>query len=707
MPIFATIFKLMKRYKILSGLVLASLLFVGFYLPFRSEKKDKVIMELVYNALSNYHFNPQAVNDDFSAEAFQEYLESIDIGKRLITQQDVDRMVSYRNQLDDALKTGDMEFFELSYKIIEERIVQTEKMCMDLLNKPFDFSKKEEFESDPEKVSFAKNDKDLQDRWRKYLKYRVMGRIYDRQQEQEKALEEKDTSMTQKTFAELEIEGRERERELHEEWFKNLKDFDRLDWMGIFVNSLTTLYDPHTEYFPPKQQESFEIEMSGQFEGIGAQLNAKGDYIVIEKIITGSACYRQGELEVGDKILKVGQGEEEPIDVVGMSVRKIITYIRGKKGTEVRLTVRKLDGTKKVIPIIRDVVELESTFARSAVVEENGLKIGYIKLPRFYVDFYNQGNRNCADDVRKELEKLKAEGISGVVLDLRNNGGGSLPGVVDMVGLFIEKGPVVQVKSSGGTTQVLSDDAPDVVWDGPLVVLVNQFSASASEIFAAAIQDYNRGVVMGSTHTFGKGTVQNVMDMDRAVGFSMSDVKPLGALKLTIQKFYRINGGTTQLNGVSSDVILPDSYSYIEFGEREQKHALEYDEIAPANYRPFATGAYKKAIEHARSRVATNPKFVSIDAYAKELKEKRDLTKTPLEWNAFNAFMKAEDAESEGYKDLFQADEPIGVAFLTGQADEFGEDESKKSEYERWHKALQKDLYLREAHALISDVLKN
>lgn len=697
----------MKRYKILSGLVLASLLFVGFYLPFRSEKKDKVIMELVYNALSNYHFNPQAVNDEFSAEAFQEYLESIDIGKRLITQQDVDRLMVYRNQLDDALKTGDMEFFELSHKIIEDRLVQTEKMCMELLTKPFDFDKKEDFESDPEKVTFAKNDKDLQDRWRKYLKYRVLGRIYDRQQEQAKALEENDTTMTQKSFAELEIEGRERERELHEEWFKNLKDFDRLDWMGIFVNSLTTLYDPHTEYFPPKQQESFEIEMSGQFEGIGAQLNTKGDYVVIEKIITGSACYRQGELEVGDKILKVGQGDEEPIDVVGMSVRKIITYIRGKKGTEVRLTVRKIDGSKKVIPIVRDVVELESTFARSAVAEENGVKVGYIKLPRFYVDFYNQSNRNCADDVRKELEKLKAEGVSGIVLDLRNNGGGSLPGVVDMVGLFIEKGPVVQVKSSGGTTQVLSDEASDVVWSGPLVVLVNQFSASASEIFAAAIQDYNRGVVMGSNHTFGKGTVQNVMDMDRAVGFSMSDVKPLGALKLTIQKFYRINGGTTQLNGVSSDVVLPDSYSYIELGEREQKHALAYDEISPAKYKPFAKDIYKTAVERARSRVANNPKFVSIDAYAKELKAKRDLTKTPLEWKAFNAFMKAEDDASEGYKDLFQAEEPIGINFLKGQEDEFASDESKKTEYERWHKALQKDLYLREAHTLLSDVLKN
>lgn len=694
----------MKRYKILSSLLVAALLFLGLYLPYKSQKKDKVIMELVYNALSNYHFQPQQVNDAFSNEAFDHYLESIDIGKRLITKQDVGRLERYRHLLDDELLNADLEFFELSYSIVQERISQAEKFYRQILSKPFDFSADENFETDPEKMDFAANDKELEDRWRKYLKYRVINRVYDRDEEQKEALANGDTSITRLSFEEMEADAREKEMELHDEWFKNLRDLERIDWMGMYVNAMTHLYDPHTEYFPPKQQEDFETSMSGQFEGIGAQLSSKGDYITIEKIITGSACYRQGELEVGDKILKVAQGDGEPMDVVGMSVRKVIKYIRGKKGTEVRLTVRKLDGTKKVIPIIRDVVELESTFAKSAVLEEDGDKWGYIKLPLFYVDFYKESNRNCAVDVKKELEKLKAEGVKGVVLDLRNNGGGSLQGVVDMVGLFIETGPVVQVKSSGGETQVLADRDPGVTYDGPLVVLVNQFSASASEIFAAAIQDYKRGVVMGSNQTFGKGTVQNVMDMDRAVGLAFTDVKPLGALKLTIQKFYRINGGTTQLNGVKSDVVLPDSYNYLELGERDQSHALAYDEIAAVRYRMADEISYKEAIETSRERVATSEKFRTIDAYALDLKADRERTLVPLEWEAFSRRVAQEDQEAEGFKDMYKADTTLGVLPLKSQREETETDEEKKLEMERWHKNLSTDLYLHEAVALLDDV---
>src|SRR5690606_6991244 len=400
----------------------------------------------------------------------------------------------------------------------------------EILAEPFDFTIDESFETDDEKLEYAKDEAELKDRWRLYLKQRVLGRIEENMHDQEKALAENDTTVEQKTFAELEEKAREKELELHEDWFTNLEDLERIDWVGVYMNSITNIYDPHTQYFAPERKEDFEISMTGQLEGIGAQLQQKGDYITVSKVITGSACWKQGDLEEGDKIIKVaqeGDKEDQAVDLVGMSVRKAVKYIRGPKGTTVILTVEKLDGSKMVIPIVRDVVELEATFAKSAVLGEGEDKIGYIRLPKFYVDFYGDANHNCAEDVEAEIEKLKKDNVKGIVLDLRNNGGGTLQGVIDIVGLFIEEGPVVQVKAPGVAPKVLKDRNKGVAWDGPLVVMVNQFSASASEIFAAAIQDYNRGIIIGSKSTFGKGTVQNILDMDRAVNFTYDDVKPL------------------------------------------------------------------------------------------------------------------------------------------------------------------------------------
>lgn len=697
------------KYLILGVMVAFAL---GFYTPGdEASKKDQVILNLVYNVLNSSHFAPQEINDRFSEKVFDHFIESLDYSKRFFLKSDIDALEKYRHSIDDQVKASDLEFFEKAFGRYQERFAETESFYHEILAEPFDFTLDETFETDEEKLGFAATDAELKDRWRKYLKQRVLARVEERMSDQEKSTEASDTVEVEepKTFEELEKEAREKELELHEDWYSNLKDMERIDWVGMYLNSITTIYDPHTQYFPPQKKEDFEISMTGQLEGIGAQLQQKGDYVTISKIITGSACWKQGDLEVGDKILKVQQGDETPedaVDVVGMNVRKVVTYIRGPKGTEVILTVQKMDGSKMVIPIVRDVVELEATFAKSAVLGEGKDKIGYIRLPKFYVNFYGDDNRNCAEDVKAELAKLKEENVNGVILDLRNNGGGSLQGVIDIVGLFIEEGPVVQVKAPGRPPRVLKDKDDKIYYDGPLIVMVNQFSASASEIFAAAIQDYNRGLIIGSKSTFGKGTVQNVVDMDRMVNLSGSDMKPLGALKLTIQKYYRINGGTPQLRGVHPEIVLPDNYNYIEFGEKENEYALPYDEIVSADYDVWDTDTdkYQGAIAHSRDRVSQNPKFELIDEYAVWLKEEREDTEISLNYEKYHADQEAFREKSKKYDGMRKSAESLVVSSNKADISHWESSEDKKKEKERWFKNLSNDLYLHEASLVMHDL---
>ncbi|NDD35758.1 MAG: tail-specific protease [Flavobacteriia bacterium] len=504
---------------------------------------------------------------------------------------------------------------------------------------------------------------------------------------------------TIKTMEELEQEAREGVLKTHDDWFERMRKLNRKDRLSAYVNAITTLYDPHTSYFPPADKENFDIRMSGQLEGIGASLQQDGEFTTVASIVTGSACWRQGELEVGDKILKVGQGSAEPEDIVGMSTNKVVTKVRGKKGTEVRLTVRKKDGTEKVIPIIRDIVEIEATFARSARLGADG-KTGYIRLPKFYVDFYNDNNRSCADDVRKEIEALKAQGMERLIFDLRGNGGGSLPAAVDIAGLFFDKGPVVQVKTSGQRVRSYDDRAAGAVWDGPLLVMVNEGTASASEIVAAALQDYDKAIIVGTRQTFGKGTVQNMLDLDRAAGPFHGD-KPLGALKLTIQKYYRVTGGTTQLQGVESDVVLPHPYQEIPYGERELDYPLAVDYVdAAVKFEPKLPKPYLKV---AQQRIAENPEFARIAEYAQWLKSQQDQTLVPLNYSAYFEREAKADAEAEAYDDLLVSKDSLVVTY-TSAAFESSLDSGKVTEYSRWFKGLATDIYLGEAYRIVGEM---
>jgi carboxyl-terminal processing protease len=598
-------------------------------------KKDVILMKLVYNSLKANHYAPKDMDDDYSEDVYELYLKRLDYTKRFLLEEDIKKLDEYKFKIDNEIKASTYDFFEQSIDLLEKRIDEAESYYEDALEKPFDFSGNGKYERDGDKKKYAKNKKELKERWIASMKYETLIRLYTAvNKNEDKAEEEK------KSFEELEKESREKVLKNTREWFDRLRKQERDDWVSIYINTLANVYDPHTGYFPPKDKEDFDIQMSGRFEGIGARLSQKDDYIEIVDVIPGSASYKQGELEVGDLILEVAS-DDEVIDVVGMRVDHAVKYIRGPKGTEVQLTVRKKDGVIKTIPIIRDVVELEQTYARSTVLknDKNEEGVGYIYLPKFYANFNSKDGRTSSGDVAEEIEKLKAENVSGIIVDLRNNGGGSLQDVVKIAGLFIESGPIVQVKDRYRPPYILKDTDPTIAYDGPLVIMTNFFSASASEILAAAMQDYNRGIIIGSESTFGKGTVQSFVNLDQYVqrvlkGNNSEDFPSLGSVKMTFQKFYRIDGRSTQLRGVTPDIILPDSYEEIDLGEKEQDFALEWDEIEETVY----TTAYPEAFtdkltlaqQKSYSRIDTSRIFNLIHENAKRLKEQRESTLVSL-----------------------------------------------------------------------------
>ncbi|MBN3034358.1 MAG: carboxy terminal-processing peptidase [Bacteroidales bacterium] len=670
------------------------------------EERKEILAKVSLFAINSGHYNPGNIDDSFSGKAFNLYMERLDYGKKFLLAGDVEAMRPYENQMDDAFRTADFSFFDLTSSLIRDRIGEVEEYFTEILGKPFDYNRQETFEIDPEKTDWAVDREELRERWRQSLKYETISRIYDKLQEQEQAAEKSDT-VTVLTFAEIEAKSREELLKRYEDWFHRLSKQNDDDWLNLYMNSLLNVFDPHTVYFPPKDKENFDIRFSGQLEGIGAQLIQKNAYIEVSRIVPGSPSWKQGELEVGDFILKVAQGDAEPVDVVDMRLDDAVQLIRGPKGTEVSLTIKKLDGTIREISIIRDVVILEETYARSTIIGMPGqsLSIGYIKLPSFYEDFENKQGRSCYTDVRNELEKLRKEGIDGLIFDLRDNGGGSLEDVVKIVGLFIEQGPVVQVRGKGGFNRILADTDPSIIYKGPLVVMVNAVSASASEIFAAAIQDYRRGIIIGGTKTFGKGTVQNFSDLDRMVNNKPEGMDDLGSLKLTVQKFYRINGGATQLNGVSPDMVIPDYYNYIDYGERDLDYAMEWDEIASLNFSPWNPPYDLEFIlKISETRISGDTLFELIDENGRRLKHIRNETQVPLEYDAYDHLMTTREQESKRMDRIGKDSLGLQIRPLAADLPEINADTSRRARIDAWLGTLHKDIYLKEAFHIMRDV---
>ena len=692
-----------KKKKLLLLVPLAAIALVS-YTFINQADKDATINEALIQYLNSVHYSPKDVNNDFSSKVYKLYIQRLDYNKKFLIQSDIAELKKFEYAIDEDIKTNHFQFFDKSVDIINKRIDEAKTYYTDILSKPFDFTKDETVELDPEKLPYAKSKADLKEAWRKSLKYQTLAKVVDMLEIQEKAKEKSDTVKI-KTKEAFEIEARKKILKSNDDYFKRLKEINRNDRIATYFNAITGIYDPHTEFFPPKEKANFDISMSGQLEGIGAQLQQKDGITKVASIVPGSASYKQGQLKPGDVILKVAQGSAEPVDITDMRLDDAVILVRGKKGTEVRLTVKKPDASIVVIPLIRDIVVIEETFAQSVIL--NGKKkIGYIKLPSFYADFSGNGGHSSSRDVKKELQKLNAEKVDGIILDLRYNGGGSLPDVVDMAGLFIDKGPIVQVKQKEGMAQVLEDRDPSIVYNGPLTVMINSNSASASEIMAAAIQDYKRGVIVGtSPSSFGKGTVQRFYSLDDALPPAYDSLKPLGDIKITMQKFYRINGGATQLKGVVPDIILPDPYYLIDQGEKEQDYPMVWDEIKPANYLALQPAySIDKIKLNNEARVKNNPGFAILNDAAKRLKKQKDNTLVSLNFDKYVAKQKQYKEESKKIEGLDKEISGIEVLPLKADIQPVASDTSKAAKTKEWYKSIKKDIYLNETIEIMNDM---
>ncbi|WP_179004865.1 carboxy terminal-processing peptidase [Winogradskyella forsetii] len=673
---------------------------------FEDPDKDKLLIQLITYLLDQGHFDPKDINDDFSSHVFDTYLDNIDPFKRYFYASDIKEFEAYKNNIDDQIKAYDVSFFNLTHDRLLQRIAESKTIYSDILEKPFDFSKEEDYNADYEKLTYVTNKQEMKERWRQQLKFSTIANYDDAiaQQFSEKEDAEKSNTIEKKSKKKIESEARLMTKKSLDELYDYIDDRRREDWFSVYINAIVEEFDPHTFYFAPEDKERFDRDISGKFEGIGARLQKKVDGIVVNEIISGGPAWRADELEVGDQILKVKQeDEDEPINVVGMRLDDAIKFIKGPKGTVVTLTLKKVDGTIQDISIKRDVVELEETYAKSSIVEKDGKTFGIINLPKFYISFEDYNERNAASDIKQEILRLKEEGVEGLVMDLRNNGGGSLQTVVDIAGLFIEEGPVVQVKTTGEAKEVLSDRDKSIVWDGPLVILVNELSASASEILAAAMQDYKRGIVIGSKQTYGKGTVQTVMDLNRMVRNNTQG--DMGALKFTTQKFYRIDGGSTQLEGVKSDVVVPDRYSYINIGEKDQENPLPWDKIDAADYEVWENYFdYDTTISKSKARMAANEQLKLIDANAQWVKKIRDRETYSLNYEDYKKEMEINEEEAKRFSKLSEYQTDLTFTSLPYEIKLMDKDSVLMEKRNRWHKALAKDVYVEEAINVLHDL---
>ena len=670
--------------------------------------KYEKILRNVGIVLEQGHYSPKNIDNKFSKEVLDKYEEGLDPDKYIFYQKDIDNFKKYEGTIDDEIhgSTALESFYTIS-KTYLQRLDEVAKFYKETLSKPFDFNKDETLQLDGEKREFPKSEAERNDYGRKRLKYLVMGRFIDLQDEREKNKGKKDS--VYKADSTLEREAREIVSRQMDRYFQTLKNHNTPDDMfSDFVNAITGSMDPHTTYFAPVDKRSFDELLSGTFFGIGAQLKEDEGKIKIASLITGGPAWKSGDIQPEDEIIKVAQGAEAPVDVTGYAVTDAVKLIRGaQKGSEVRLTLKKADGSTKVVPILRDKISLDDTFAKSAIVNEGAHKIGYIYLPEFYADFDDPSARRSATDVAKEVEKLKAERVDGIVIDLRGNGGGSLNDVVDMAGLFIKDGPVCQVKGRDEKANILNDRDKEVLYTGPLAVMVDELSASASEIFAAAIQDYHRGIIIGSSSTYGKGTVQRSISLDpqsESALFS-KPVEGLGDIKLTFRKFYRINGGATQLRGVVPDIVIPDRLENVKFREKDNPDALSWDEIPKASYTTWNPGySFNSVVSQANSTLTQSPVFKGIRDYVNVLDKYND-EETPLNITKYRERLAVIKNTSKQLDDLTKLPVKLDVKNITKDSIEIGDQKDKIEKNKQFLKRISDDVYIDETVKVVDKMI--
>ena len=699
----------------------------------QSLSKDRLVGSILKNALETYHYTKKKINDDISDKAFEEFLKKIDYGKQFLLQKDVKDLEKYRFQLDDQVVSGEHLAIKSVQDTLKKNILQTENYRKEIFKSGFDFSKKESLQLDPEKRKWAVTEADRKELWRKIFKQATLSRYLDLWQEQldlrdpkKQKKKKEEASKSKKKVAEVKKLTKKETlakattaiSDKYKKVFDRLIEDDREDFMDKLFNSVTEIFDPHTTYLPPKKKEDFDIDISGSLEGIGAVLQEDGSYIKVVQIVPGGAAWRQKDLEVEDLILMVGQAEEDPVSLVDMRVDDAVRYIRGPKGSVVTLTVKKVDGTRKVIKIERDVVKISASYVKSSVVEHKdlGQKIGYIHVPKFYRDFNGEG-RNCSEDVRKELDRLQKIGVDGMILDLRNNGGGALEDARIMSGLFIEEGPIVQIRNHKGEVDVLRDFDKAVQYKGPLIVMINRFSASASEILAAALQDYGRAVIVGGEYSHGKGTVQAVLNLNQAPLLNMFG-PTIGALKVTIQKFYRVNGSSTQYKGVTPDIIIPDPMGYAKNREQDLDYSLKWDQVKKLSYKKW--NQFDLSLDDLKKKSLTrskkNERFQHINDSIAYLTKRREETIVSL--NEVDA--QKEEERAKKMTEKFKLDEEQQKMVISNYKDSLDEGQEKikeadkkkweedaKQRVEDWAKTVRLDAGLEESLFIMNDMISN
>ena len=697
-----------NKWKVFTTVIIIGAVFFAFKTTEKQngespEIRHRKLLSTIGHLLETEHYSPRKIDDDFSKDVFKEYLKALDPEKNIFLQSDIDALRVYETKLDDEIH-GDAILFQPATSVIyEKRVTEARKVFETVIQTPFDFSIDDSVLLDVDVKLAPLNENDRNTYWHQILKYKTLDRFVNLTEEREKNKTKE--KFVIKADSTLEREARASVKKEYLKRFERLeKTFDKEKRFELFLNTITGLMDPHTDYMAPVEKRSFTEQMSGTFYGIGAQLTQDDNGIKIASIQPGGAAWKSGQLVVNDVIVKVAQGADEPVDVSGYETTDAVKLIRGNLGTEVRLTIRKPDGSYKIVALKREKIVLDEGFARSAIIQKGADKYGYILLPDFYADFEREDGARCARDVAKEIEKLKAENVKGIAIDVRYNGGGSLYEVVQMAGLFIDQGPMVQIRNKEGRSQTLSDEVPGSIYNGPLVVMVNEFSASASEIFAGAIQDYKRGIIMGSTSTYGKGTVQRNVPFGKPLD-DLGIQTEYGAVKLTFQKFYRVTGSSTQRKGVVPDVILPDEYEFLKYREKDNESSLPWDEMSRAKFQVWPGNAPIAAIAaKVNDKIA---KDTSMIAFKKTLAWVSTQMDRPvhLKLDKYIAFRKQLQSTMIQNDNRLKLKDSMQVIALKADYNKFynNPDKTKQDRYQAWLKVIAKDAQINEASKLLGE----
>ena len=668
-------------------ITLITIAIFGFKLnneKFSDPEKEKVLLEIVKYVVERGHYSSIQIDDDLSLKIFDDFINKLDPQKRFFTLSDIKELDRFKYKIDDQIKAYDLDFFEEIHDRYRSRIADAKIFVEKAFENNFDFNDTEYIDLNIDSIPFSSDKNQLYERWRKQIKYSILDIIS--QKNSSDSIDDNEIIMNAISTV----------KKSTNDFFNYANEIERDDWFSVFLNSFVGQFDPHTFYFKPDDKEKFDVSISGSFDGIGARLSKADGNVKIVDVIIGGPVWKDKLLDVGDIILAVGQADEEPISIFGMKLDDSIKLIKGPAGTIVTLRIKKLDGQIKDVKIKRDEVELEETFAKSTLISKNSKNYGYISLPKFYADFDNYKNRNSANDVKNEIIKLKNNGIKGLILDLRNNGGGSLQTVVEMTGLFIEKGPIVQVKSIGNRKKILYDRDAQVYWNGPLVLLINEMSASASEIISAALQDYNRAIIIGSEKSFGKGTVQNIVDLNRFISNSDYD---MGAIKVTTDIFYRINGESVQLEGVESDIVIPDSYMYVFDGERDEKNPIKWDKIGPATYTKWQSydDKFKYVTDQMNRKLNQNNIINDIYERANWIKSQQNINNIPLNVVEYKKYQKDQKLKASQFDKISKYENQLSFELLKTEKTFIQENKELLEERIKWHKNLSKDIFIDQA----------